>query len=65
MRRELLRYHQLLRDQNSETYIIETWHTVNIAYSLKRSPGLVSTYIEEFKKTTFEIFGFSFTVYNQ
>jgi dephospho-CoA kinase len=50
MRRELLRDHQLLRAPNSETYIVETWHTGNIAYALKRSPSLAASYIEEFKK---------------
>jgi dephospho-CoA kinase/adenylate kinase family enzyme len=64
MRRELLRDHQLLRDKNSETYIIETWHTGNIAYATERSPNLTPIYLEELKKQLqkFSILHLLFTI---
>jgi hypothetical protein len=50
MRRELLRDHELLRDDSTDAFIVETWHTGNIAYALQRSPDIASAYIEEFRK---------------
>ncbi len=49
MRRELLRDHQLLRG-TSPAFILETWHTGNIAYVLQRTPELARTYIAELRK---------------
>lgn len=66
MRRELLRDHQLLRTQTTDIPIIETWHTGNIAYAMKRSPDLIAFYLKEFVKqlSKFDVFHILITVDN-
>lgn len=67
MRRELLRDHELLRDTNSRSFILETWHTGNIAYALQRSPEIFKNYVSEFKKqlTRFEVLHLLFAIDDQ
>lgn len=50
MRREILRDHLLSRDRDIGGFIVETWHTGNIAYSSERSPEFLQKYIKEFEK---------------
>jgi deoxyadenosine/deoxycytidine kinase len=50
MRREILRDHQLLRLDDNKRYIVETWHTGNIAYATQRSPGIIPIYLREYEK---------------
>lgn len=63
MRRELLRDHQLLREP-IQGFVLETWHTGNIAYVLKRSPELAQSYISELRKQLlkFEVLHLLFTI---
>ncbi len=67
MRRELLRDHELLRDGNSHSFILETWHTGNIAYALQRSPEIFKNYVNELKKqlTRFEVLHLLFAIDDQ
>ncbi len=64
MRRELLRDHQTLRDSSATISIVETWHTGNIAYALKRSPDIALKYIEILRKQllNFEVHHLQFVV---
>ncbi len=50
MRREILRDHQLLRSDDNKKYMVETWHTGNIAYAIQRSPSLIPIYLREYEK---------------
>lgn len=50
MRREILRDHSLVRDKDCGGFIVETWHTGNIAYAAERSPVFLQKYIREFEK---------------
>ncbi len=67
MRRELLRDHEILRDKTSQSFILETWHTGNLAYALQRSPEIFQNYINEFKKqiTRFEVLHLLFGIDDQ
>lgn len=50
MRRELLRDHELRENPIAAPYVVETWHTGNLAYALLRSPELASAYLDELRK---------------
>jgi dephospho-CoA kinase len=50
MRQELLRDGNILRNGDALTYLVETWHPGNLAYSMERSPGLIPVYLKEYKK---------------
>lgn len=66
MRRELMRDHQVQRDSN-EAFILETWHTGNIAYALERNPKFAQTYMIELARQLkkFNVFHCLFQINDQ
>lgn len=50
MRKELLRDYDLRENDISSQYVVETWHTGNIAYAMLRSPDLAIAYLDELIK---------------